>query len=193
MSRPRDFDEATVLDAAIDQFWSHGYGATSVRDLGEAMGLGPASLYNAFGDKNALFSQCLVRYLDKNMRSRIARMEQSFTPRDAVRTFLEQTVTESLNDPRGCMLVNAALEVAPHDARVNDVVAARLKELETFFHGRIAAGQADGSIASKRPAEDLASLLLTTVLGLRVLARTRPEPSLLRRAADQALCLLDTV
>ena len=184
MSRPRDFDEATVLDAAIDQFWSHGYGATSVRDLGEAMGLGPASLYNAFGDKNALFSQCLVRYLDKNMR---------FTPRDAVRTFLEQTVTESLNDPRGCMLVNAALEVAPHDARVNDVVAARLKELETFFHGRIAAGQADGSIASKRPAEDLASLLLTTVLGLRVLARTRPEPSLLRRAADQALCLLDTV
>ena len=191
MSRPRDFDEATVLDAAIDQFWNHGYAATSVRDLGEVMGLGPASLYNAFGDKNTLFSQCLARYLDKNMRDRIARLEQSLPPRDAVRAFLEQTVSESLADPRGCMLVNAALEVAPHDTQINAVVAARLEELESFFRGRVAAGQADGSISGRRTPEDLARLLLTTVLGLRVLARTRPEPALLRSAADQALSLLD--
>ncbi len=191
MSRPRDFDEATVLDAAIDQFWNHGYAATSVRDLGEVMGLGPASLYNAFGDKNTLFSQCLARYLDKNMRDRIARLEQSLPPRDAVRAFLEQTVSESLADPRGCMLVNAALEVAPHDTQINAVVAARLEELESFFRGRVAAGQADGSISGGRTPEDLARLLLTTVLGLRVLARTRPEPALLRSAADQALSLLD--
>jgi TetR/AcrR family transcriptional repressor of nem operon len=33
--------------------------------------------------------------------------------------------------------------------------------------------------------------LLTTVMGLRVLARARPEPALLRGAARQALALLD--
>ena len=193
MSRPRDFDEATVLDAATDQFWNHGYAATSVRDLGEVMGLGPASLYNAFGDKNALFSQCLDRYLDEKMRGRIERLEQSHNPRDAVRAFLDETVSESLADPRGCMLVNAALEVAPHDAQVNSIVAARLEELESFFRSRIVAGQSDGTISRERAPEDLARLLLTTVLGLRVLARTRPEPGLLRGAADQALSLLDTV
>lgn len=192
MSRPRDFDEAMVLDAAIDQFWNHGYAATSVRDLGEVMGLGPASLYNAFGDKNSLFSQCLIRYLDKNMRGRIARLEQGLTPRDAVLAFLDETVSESLADPRGCLLVNAALEVAPHDAEINSVVAARVAELESFFHRCLVAGQSDGTISPERPAGDLARLLVTTVLGLRVLARTRPEPALLRSAADQAISLLDS-
>jgi TetR/AcrR family transcriptional repressor of nem operon len=53
-------------------FWAAGYAATSVRDLGEAMGLGQASVYNAFGDKRTLFTRCLDRYLDASMRARIA-------------------------------------------------------------------------------------------------------------------------
>ena len=58
------------------RFWADGFAATSVRDLGDAMGLGQASVYNAFGDKRALFTQCLDRYLDANMRARIARVEK---------------------------------------------------------------------------------------------------------------------
>ena len=33
--------------------------------------LGPASVYNAFSDKRTLFTQCLDRYLDANMRARM--------------------------------------------------------------------------------------------------------------------------
>lgn len=41
------FDEGAVLDAGVVQFWSHGYGATSVCDLGAAMGPTVASQGNA--------------------------------------------------------------------------------------------------------------------------------------------------
>lgn len=191
MARPREFDETAALTAATDRFWLHGYGATSVRDLGEAMGLVPASLYNAFGSKQALFARCLDRYLDRNMRERIARLEATQAPCAAIETFLEEIVERSLADPRGCLLVNSALEVAPHDAEIGAVIATRLAELEAFFHRCVIAGQRDGSIATAASARDLARLLLTTVMGLRVLSRARPEPALLRGAARQALALLD--
>ncbi len=54
MARPREFDEQAVLDAAIAQFWSHGYASNSVRDLATTMGMTGASVYNAFGDKRAV-------------------------------------------------------------------------------------------------------------------------------------------
>jgi len=39
MARPREFDEATVLEAAMNRFWAQGYGLTSVRDLAAQMGI----------------------------------------------------------------------------------------------------------------------------------------------------------
>ncbi len=191
MSRPRTFDEDAALEAATTRFWEHGYAATSVRDLGTCMGLGAASLYNAFGDKRALFTRCLDRYLDANMRERIARHEAANPPRRAIEAFLEESAERSLIDRRGCMLVNTALEVAPHDEEVGAVVAERLGELEAFFHRCVERGQQDGTIARRARPRDLARLFLTTVMGLRVLARARPEPALLRGAVRQALTLLD--
>ncbi len=192
MVRSRSFDEGLVLDAAMERFWKHGYVATSVRDLGDAMGLGTASLYNAFGDKRALFERCLDRYLDANMRARIARLEATLPPRQAIEALLTEIVERSMHDRLGCMLVNSALEVAPHDAAIAEVVAARLSELEAFFRRCAVAGQRDGSIDTKRDASDLARLLLTTVIGLRVLARGRPERELLEGTVRQILVLLDT-
>jgi TetR/AcrR family transcriptional regulator, transcriptional repressor for nem operon len=192
MVRSRSFDEDVVLDAAMERFWKHGYVATSVRDLGEAMGLGAASLYNAFGDKRALFERCLDRYLDANMRARIVRLEATLPPRRAIESLLAEIVERSMRDRLGCMLVNCALETAPHDAAVAEVVAARLGELESFFRRCVIAGQRDGSINAEREASDLARLLLTTVIGLRVLARGRPYRDLLEGAVRQVVVLLDT-
>jgi TetR/AcrR family transcriptional repressor of nem operon len=191
MVRGRSFDETAVLDAAMECFWKHGYAATSVRDLGDAMGLGAASLYNAFGDKRALFARCLDRYLDANMRARIRRLETSLPPRQAIEALLADIVDRSLHDRLGCMLVNSALEIAPHDAAIAEVVAERLGELEAFFHRCVTAAQRDGSADRAQDASDLARLLLTTVIGLRVLGRGCPDRALLEGAVRQALTLLN--
>lgn len=191
MSRPRSFDEDAVIEAAMQQFWRHGYAGTSVRDLGQVMGLGQASFYNAFGDKRSLFARCLDRYLDRGMRERLRRMAATQPPRQAIAGLLEEIVARSLRDRLGCLLVNSALEVAPHDRGVATVVAARLAELQDFFRGRICAGQADGSINAGRDPDDLARMLMTLLLGLRVLARGRPHRATLQGAVRQALILLD--
>ena len=190
MSRPREFDEDVAVDAAMRCFWEDGFAATSVRDLGDAMGLGQASVYNAFGGKRQLFILCLDRYLDANMRARIARVERAVPPRKAIEAFLAEIVERSLESRLGCLLANAAQEVAPHDPEIADVIAGRLGELEAFFRRCVVAGQGDGSIASDVDPTDAARLLLTTVMGLRVLARGYPDRAVLESAARQALGIL---
>src|SRR5215510_1443594 len=130
MPRLREFDEERALDAAVDCFWQRGYGPTSVRDLTEAMGIGGPSLYNAYGDKRALFTRSLERYANRSMRERIARLEVRHRPKEAVRAFIAEIIERSLKDPdrRGCLLINSALDVAPHEAEVGEVVARYLAE-----------------------------------------------------------------
>ncbi len=192
MARPREFDEATVLEAAMECFWARGYEATSVRDLALRMGITGASLYNAFGDKRALYRRSLDRYLDRSVRERIARVRE-LPPDQAIRAFFAEIVARSLADKRrrGCMLVNATLELAPQDAPFRKALAQALALIEAFFRDCVAAGQREGTITTARAADDLARHLLSVLLGLRVLARVRPERAVLEGAVSGALALLE--
>ena len=193
MARPREFDEATALEAAIECFWHRGYEATSVRDLADKMGISGPSLYNAYGDKRALFAQALEHYVDNSARALIKRLEASLPPKQAVRRFIAEIIDRSVNDRerRGCFLINSALEVAPHDRQLGALIADRLAEIEAFFYRSIKAAQAKGAVPRNRVARDLARLLLGVLLGIRVLARSKPERALLEGVARPALALLD--
>ena len=74
---------------------------------------------------------------------------------------------------------------------VRAFVADRFAEIEAFFHRSIKAAQAEGQIPRDRAAKDLARLLLGVLLGIRVLARSKPERTLLEGVARPALALLD--
>ena len=190
MARPREFDETTVLEAAMNCFWAQGFEQTSVRDLAERMGITGASLYNAFGDKRSLYRQAFVHYLAQTVRDRVARLEQ-LPPVTAIRTFFDEIIERSVSDTqrRGCMLVNAALELAPYDPEFQKLVAEEMIFIESFFRRCVAAGQRDGSIPNTRTAGDLGKVLLTVLLGIRVLARTRPQREVLEGAANGVMAL----
>jgi TetR/AcrR family transcriptional regulator, transcriptional repressor for nem operon len=192
MARPREFDEEAVLDAAVQCFWARGYEATSIRDLIEKTGITGASLYNAFGDKRALYQRALDHYVEDSVVDRIRRCE-ALAPREAIGGFFAEIVRRSVNDHqhKGCMLVNAALDVAPSDPGFQRIVAAVLIRVEEFFLDRIEAGQVDRTITRSLAAKTLARHLLGVLMGVRVLARVRPERALLEGVVSGALALLD--
>src|SRR5260370_5657542 len=133
------------------------------------MGSGGPGLCSAFGDKRSLFREVLQRYAELSMRERIARVESTLAPKQAVRAFMGEIVEHSVEgDRRGCLLVNTALDTAPHDPELGAEVAARLGEIEAFFRRAIAAAQKEGSVPPDRDPADLARLLLGVTLGLRV-------------------------
>ncbi len=192
MARPREFDEETALEAAMECFWSRGYEATTFRDLIEKTGLTGASLCNAFGDKRALYGRVFDRYVEASVADRIRRCE-ALPPREAIGAFFSEIIKRSLADSerKGCMLVNAALDVAPHDEQFREVVTGALGRIEAFFNACIARGQADGTITAMMPAFVLAKNLLGVLIGVRVLARVRPERQVLEGVVAPVLLLLD--
>jgi len=192
MARPREFDEAVVMDAAVQCFWARGYESTSIKDLMERTGLTAASLYNAYGDKRAMFRAALDRYIENSIRARIRSCE-ALPPRDAIKSFFDDILRRSLNDRerKGCLVVNSALEMAPHDVEFRETIAGALKRIETFFLACVERGQTDGTITSSQSAVGLAQHLLSVLMGVRVLARVRPERALLDGAIRTALTCLD--
>ena len=194
MARPREFDEAQVLDAAIQCFWHRGYESTSVKDLVDSTGITAASLYNAFGDKRALFRAALDRYVETSIGERIRRCRQ-LGPRAAISAFFDDILNRSLNDRsrKGCLLVNSALEVAPHDVEFRHVIASVIQRIEAFFLECLESGQAQGTIARSRSAQELSHHLVGVLMGVRVLARVKAERTLLEGVVRPALGLLDCV
>jgi TetR/AcrR family transcriptional repressor of nem operon len=192
MARPREFDETAVLEAAVRCFWANGYEATSIRDLASSMGITGASLYNAFGDKRSLYQRALNYYVDQSVGERIQRLEK-LPPRQAIAGFFSDIVERSLADRerKGCMLVNAALDVAPHDPHFRRAIAGVLAQIETFFRRCVEAGQKDKTITNSQSAENLGRHLLSVLIGVRVLARVLPERAILEGAIRPALALLE--
>ena len=116
-------------------------------------------------------------------------------PRPAIEAFFNEIIERSLRDKhrRGCMLVNSALEVAPHDREFLRVIAKVLMQVENFFFRCVQAGQLDGSIAKSQSAKDIGRLLLGVLLAVRVLARTRPDRALFEGLLRSVYALMDDV
>jgi TetR/AcrR family transcriptional repressor of nem operon len=188
----RQFREQDVIDKAMHRFWRYGAEATSVQDLVEATGVNRASLYASWADKRGLFLAALAAY-DRDVRQ--AGMEQaaaSLPPLGAIRAILEGLVAQA-RDPDGapgCFLTNTALELAAHDAEVRALVGEGQRQAETLFAGLLESARDQGALAPGLDPKTAARRLLSTMLGLAVLVRSRPDPVLLQAIVDDALASL---
>ena len=186
------FDTAAVLDRAMRAFWARGYEATSMQDLVDCMGINRGSLYATFGDKRSLFIQALRHYDFKHREAWVAALAAAKSPRDSILAAFDGAISAVLDqDSRdGCLLVNTALELSPHDQEISGIVAEGLAGMEAFFRDRIEAGQRSGEIPAQIDALETGRALLGLFVGLRVLSRSRPESALLRSLRHQAEALI---
>lgn len=169
VGRPREFDTDQVLDAAMRAFWTKGYEATSLADLMQATGLHKGSLYQAFGDKHALFIESLKRYLDDMRRQKTALLTSAPTPLEGIRAVAHAMIEMADDDascPKGCMAINALVELAPHDCEVQQLMGDHIERMRGSLQEAIECAQADGQLSSNLPADVLTALLMTFMAGL---------------------------
>ncbi|KLK91440.1 TetR family transcriptional regulator [Microvirga vignae] len=172
MARPQEFDTAEVLHKAIGVFWRKGYEATSLVDLLEATGLSRSSLYSSFGGKRELFLAAFDAYREARARA-MRRVLHQAPARQAIEEFFRMIIADAQAPElsRGCMSINQAVELAPHDPEIRDRVEEDFQLIEDALTSAIERGQVDGSVRSARSSRELARLLVVAFPGLQVMMR----------------------
>jgi AcrR family transcriptional regulator len=189
MARPREFDEDEVLERALSTFWEHGYEGTSIDELVAATGLGRASLYGAFGDKEQIFARALERYcaaLDDSLAA-----TDGLSARAALERLLRATVLKSSpkSGPRGCFLLSTAVG-GDAPSVVREAYADHTRRLERALTATVRRGQESGELARTIDAPSVASMLVVLLQGIAASARAGRSRAQLEAAIEAALAFV---
>jgi TetR/AcrR family transcriptional repressor of nem operon len=192
MSRIKEFDVGEACDSALTLFRRQGYEATSVSDLVTHLGVAKASLYATFGTKHDLYVTALKRYAERTDARVMAQLSEPGSGVAAVRRLFASYTTEILADDTrmGCFVVNAAIELLPHDPEVARVVERSWDTLEVALTMALERTKAQDELPAGSDPATLARFLLTVLQGLRVLGKGSDAADRLHAAVSQALRLI---
>lgn len=179
MARTKDFDENEVLAKAIQLFWYKGYNGTSMQDLVDTLGISRSSLYDTYTDKHTLFIKALESYQHAGAAKIQGIIDQTGSAKETIKKLLELAIPELIGEKqqKGCFMVNAEVEVAPHDQEVNNVVCKNDQQMEEAFYQVIKKGQDSGEIKNAQDARALARFIFNGMKGMRVTAKSTPDQS----------------
>tara|TARA_R110000744_G_scaffold380561_1_gene502576 strand:+ start:9550 stop:10143 length:594 start_codon:yes stop_codon:yes gene_type:complete len=169
MSRPRSIPENEAVELALRLFWEKGYNRTSIADLGEAIGVGPSSIYNAFGSKNGLFEKALAQY----METHAGFVDQLFANSESASTtkFIGELLLSLVmlytdkSTPPGCAMMQAGGSGAASDSKACAVTLTMKTGLESALHEFFNNKQSKGERLNAPP-KILAKFIIGTIRGL---------------------------
>ncbi|HDR6312276.1 TPA: TetR/AcrR family transcriptional regulator [Bacillus cereus] len=192
MARLREFDEEKALDAAMQLFWEKGYAATSLSDLTAKMEIQKPSLYSAFGDKEGLFEAALRRYTNLHAANIRTKLQNEQSVKEAIRTFFENMVEEEYKKEfsKGCFCINTMVELAPHNEKFEVLTREHQMYLTVIFQELITKGIRSGELQSDLNAKAVAQTLVTSLIGLTVLMKSRPERSVIDNSVSIIVSLV---
>lgn len=154
MSGKPQYDEAAVIDAAVQAFRRHGYAGTSIHELTAATGLSRSSLYQRFRDKEGLFQHALAAYTTRLLRRMGAPREGS--ARERLRALLHEVAMHPhAAQPPGCLLARSCAELADLPAAGKVEALAGVAGQRQVFVALLREGRAAGELAPEADVEAL--------------------------------------
>ena len=182
MAGVRQFDEAETLSAALEVFWTKGLAATSMQDLANATGVQRGSLYNAYGDKEAIFQRAYDLYAERFLTSiadSLAGDDVEAALKAVFRTAIT-TMTEGA-PARGCLTTKTASD----GSIASPEVRARLAEMLEHFAAlvRTALDRPDFRARLALDPAATADVVVTFTRGLAVMERVHGDPARLTETA----------
>jgi TetR/AcrR family transcriptional repressor of nem operon len=193
MARTRQFDERQALVSAMLVFWEKGYEATSIQNLEQAMGLNRTSIYNAFGNKRAIFNRVMTCYKESVMSSLLAELDSTPNVREGVRRMLNGALNIHFDEdnPGGCLVVLSVLESEQHDAESRAAMQQTFQDLKSALQDRLSRAKKAGELSKDLNVGSTATTISTTMAGMMVMGKANFSKAALKKTINQVVSLLD--
>jgi len=192
MPRTKEFDEAEVLDRALELFRARGFAHTSFEDLTDELGVSRQSLYDTYGDKHTLYLTALKSYVERSLDFMRRNIDGTAPVREAMSRLFEGAISNNCSKGSpGCLMVNSMVELAPHDGDIRALAQAHAREFTGHLASMLGKAQRRGEIDRAKDPVALAAFFFNTMLGLSVAARALGGGDSLRQSAQLALRVLD--
>src|ERR1700694_4644370 len=161
-----------VVEAAVEQFHTHGFNATGIKDITGSAGLPKGSLYNYFESKEALAVEALQRYGESGRLAELS--DASVDPLLRVRQHFESFRDENINwnFARGCLFGDFGTEIVDHSDMIRDAVRLSLEGWVQAIAAPIAQAQESRQVAAATDAKTLARFILNAWEGTLISARS---------------------
>lgn len=170
-------------------FWQYGYEPASIAALTDAMGIRPASLYAAFGDKRRLFSEAVARYQATYGAFTGAALVEEPTARGAIERMLREIAVNYTDPghPPGCLIISGAINHGPDAAEVEgDLREIRLRSRAAVAE-RLREGVANRELPEDTDTDALAEFIAAVVRGMSRSAQDGATAEALSTVADLAM------
>ena len=191
--RPRSFDRTQALEKALRLFWRYGYEPVSVASLCSELGINPPSFYAAFENKESLFIEAVLYYEKTYWTAPLTRFEEASGPvMEDLAAFFQEAARILLNpqNPSGCMVVLAAVNISPEAKCIAELVKKLRIETKRFFERRLLKAVASGELKPDADAAALADAFNIFLEGMSVQAKDGLPLEKLERAAACAPLIL---
>ncbi|MCC2527357.1 TetR family transcriptional regulator [Bacillus halotolerans] len=191
MARSKEFDEKAVLRKAMELFWEQGYEKTSMQDLVNHMGIHRRSIYDTFGDKRSLFLASLNHYEELIVNEMESIISSTSSIKQAIRDVFIFVLNSIEQYPKGCLSVNAAIELSLLDKEIGRIVTKMFNRTEDMFNNLLKRGQTSGEISKEIDSDNISRFLHNNLVGIRVLIKTNYSKKELEGIITLALSVLD--
>ncbi|MCR4539077.1 TetR/AcrR family transcriptional regulator [Pseudomonas sp. 18.1.10] len=196
MGRPRNFDRDHAVEQAMHLFWQHGYDATSLAQLkaGLGGGISAPSFYAAFGSKEALFDECVQRYLATYAQVTECLWDETLLPRQAIETALRQSARMQCEDghPKGCMVALGVMSApSPENARVADALTQSRVRTRAGIVACVERAIRAGQLPAMPSGAAMAAVFDSFLQGVSILARDNVPHAVIDAAITQLLLTWD--
>ena len=189
--RPRKFDAEQALGNALLVFWTNGFTGTSLDQLADAMEMKRPSIYNAFGDKEALYRAALNAF-----KAGLEDGLQELSAADDIEQALNHFFTRALDvytsgaTPMGCFIFcTAPAEAIAHPEVRNDMLAIT-SQIDHALARVFTAAQAGGQLPSSTDPVIAAQLTQATLHSLALRSRAGQSRSTLDAMARGAVKMI---